>query len=254
MIQKVREERMAMQRSADEMNETLVFLHGSGDSAAVWQPLISLLPEVHTVALDLPGHGALRDQPGPAEMSVSDYATFVAQELERRGLGPAVIVGHSLGGAIALRLALDHPALARRLALVGSGGRLRVAPAFLAEARTAAPTGVPAVTRMSFAEAHPAQADLYHATRPPTAPGMLYRDLVACDQFDVMAELDRISAPTLIIVGSEDRMTPPKYAEYLHARVPASELVVIPEAGHYVQIEQPQAVANALRRWLAAAG
>ncbi|MFI5277667.1 MAG: alpha/beta fold hydrolase, partial [Ktedonobacterales bacterium] len=50
--------------------ETLVFVHGSGDSGAVWAPLITLLPDVHAVALDLPGHGALVDQPGPAEMSV----------------------------------------------------------------------------------------------------------------------------------------------------------------------------------------
>lgn len=231
-------------------NETLVFVHGSGDSAQVWAPLIRLLPEYQCVALDLPGHGALTDMPGEATMSVGDYAAFVQEELSRRGITQPTLVGHSLGGAIALRLALDMPSAVGRVALVGSGARLRVAPAFLQEASEAGSQGVATITRMSFAENHTEQADAYQAQRAPTAPGVLYRDLAACDRFDVMAEVERIAQPMLLVVGADDRMTPPKYAEFLHARLPNSTLVVIPDAGHYAQIEQPQAVADALRAWL----
>jgi len=231
--------------------ETLVFIHGSGDSARVWEPLIALLPEFPTVALDLPGHGALVDQPGPPEMSVAAYAAFVRAEVEARGISRPTLVGHSLGGGIALRLALDAPEFVRKLALVGSGARLRVAPAFLDAARAAGSHGVEMLTQMSFAEAHTAQADAYYERLAPTAPGMLYRDLAACDRFDVMADVERITQQMLLIVGADDRMTPPKYAEYLHARLPNSTLAVIPDAGHYAQLEQPQAVADALRAWLA---
>lgn len=230
--------------------QTLVFIHGSGDSAAVWGPLIALLPEVESVALDLPGHGALADTPGAPTMSVADYATYVRGEIERRGLSQPVVLGHSLGGAIALQLALESPTLVSRLALVGSGARLRVAPAFLEAARGADPVGVSVITRISFAEEHAAEADAYHARRAPTAPGILYRDLAACNQFDVMGELERITQPTLVVVGESDRMTPPKFAEFLAARVRESTLIVIPDAGHYVQIEQPQRVADAIRAWL----
>lgn len=230
--------------------QALVFIHGSGDSAQVWEPLIALLPEVEAVALDLPGHGALVDQPGATTMSVGEYATFVRDEIERRGLIRPTVVGHSLGGAVALQLALEAPALVGRLALVGSGARLRVAPAFLTAAREAGAQGAPIITRMSFAEAHATEADAYQARRAPTAPGVLYRDLAACDQFDVMGELERITQPALIIVGAHDRMTPPKFAEYLHTRLRASALAVIPDAGHYAQIEQPALVASALREWL----
>ena len=230
--------------------ETIVFVHGSGDSGAVWEPLIALLPEVHAVALDLPGHGALTEQPGPAEPSVADYVAFVRREMERLGADKPTLVGHSLGGAIALRLALDAPELVGRLALVGSGARLRVAPAFLEAARTADPAGMLAITRMAFAEQHAAEADRFHAQRAGAAPGALYRDLAACNQFDVMGEAARITQPTLLVVGEGDRMTPPKYSEYLAAQLPNATLAIIPDAGHYAQIEQPQRVADALRAWL----
>jgi pimeloyl-ACP methyl ester carboxylesterase len=230
--------------------ETLVFVHGSGDSGAVWAPLIALLPDVRAVALDLPGHGALVDQPGPAGMSVADYAAFVRAALEKLGTQRPTLVGHSLGGAIALRLTLDAPELVGRLTLVGSGARLRVAPAFLEAARSAGPAGVPAITQMAFAEEHGVEAERYHAQRASAAPGMLFRDLDACNHFDVMGEVGRIAQPTLLIVGEGDRMTPPKYSEYLATQIPNSTLAIIPDAGHYAQIEQPQRVADALRAWL----
>ncbi len=144
-------------------NETLVFVHGSGDSAQVWQPLIALLPEYTCVALDLPGHGALVDEPGPPEMGVGEYAAYVRDELAHRGIAAPTLIGHSLGGAVALRLALDAPDTVGRLALIGSGARLRVAPAFLEKARVAGPQGVEAITRVAFAGDHVAQADAYQA-------------------------------------------------------------------------------------------
>ena len=230
--------------------ERLIFIHGSGDSGAVWEPLLALLPGVEALAFDLPGHGARVAEPGPERMSVRDYAEDVYQTLTARGVDGGVVIGHSLGGAIALRLAVDHPGFARRIVLVGSGARLRVAPQFLEVARAAGPEGAPALTEMSFAPGHEERAHAFQAARAPTAPGMLYRDLAACDEFDMMGEVASITQPALLIVGDADRMTPPKYAEFLHQRLPDSQLTVIPGAGHYVQIERPEAVASALREWL----
>lgn len=229
---------------------TLVFVHGSGDSGEVWQPLIAQLPEYNCVALDLPGHGTLVTEPGPPDMGIEEYAAFVREEMARRGITSPTLIGHSLGGAVVMRLALDTPTVVKRLVVVGSGARLRVAQAFLEEARVAGSQGVLAITRVEFAESHAAQAEAYHASRPPTAPGMHYRDFAACDRFDVMADVAQIVAPTLLIVGANDRMTPPKYAEFLHGQLANSALVVIPDSGHYAQLEQPQAVADAIRNWM----
>lgn len=231
---------------------TLVFVHGSGDSAQVWEPLIALLPEYHTVALDLPGHGALASQPGPQSMSVADSAAFVLSEMSRRDLERPMLIGHSLGGAIALRVALDAPERVGRLGLLGTGARLRVAPAFLEAAREADVSGVWAVTQASYAAQHESDAQAFHARRAPTAPGALFRDLSACNAFDAMGDVGRISQPALVIVGEDDRMTPPKFSAYLADQIPTSTLVVVPDAGHYVQVEQPQRVADALRTWLGA--
>ena len=246
----VRSERSALMERIGR-DERLIFIHGSGDSAAIWAPLLALLPDVETLAFDLPGHGERVAEPGPERMSVRDYAEDVYRTLTARGVDGGVLVGHSLGGAVTLRLAVDHPDFARRLVLVGTGARLRVAPRFLEEARAAGPAGSLLLTETEFAQGHEDQARTLYATRPPTAPGMLYRDLAACDAFDMMSELDAISQPALIIVGEADRMTPVKYAEFLRQRLPQSELVVIPDAGHCVQIERPEAVAAALRAWLA---
>lgn len=238
---------------ATNARERVIFIHGSGDSGAVWEPLLRLLPDLNTLAYDLPGHGARAAEPGPERMSVGDYAEDVYQSLTAQGGDGGVVVGHSLGGAIALRLALDHPDFARRIVLVGSGARLRVAPATLDAARQAAPTGSRELTEFAFALKHVGLAQTFHNKRPAAAPGVLYRDLAACDAFDVMPELERITQPALMIVGEDDRMTPVKYSAFLRERLPDAAMVVIPDAGHYVQVEQPERVAVALRDWLAPA-
>ncbi len=233
------------------VTETLVCIHGSGDSASLWGATVASLPGVTVAALDLPGHGALVATPGPEQLSVGDYAAAARDEIARLGLGDVCLVGHSLGAAVALRLALDAPSLVRRLVIVGGGARLRVLPALLAEAQTAPDATAAQLVGLGFAASHDAQAGAYLATRQPLAPGTLHRDLAACDAFDITADLGRITQPTLLIVGAEDRLTPPKYATFLAERLPNARALVIPGAGHYVPIEAPDALANAIREWLA---
>lgn len=236
--------------SARSAAPTLVMLHGSGDNAQVWDALIARLPQYTALALDLPGHGALTGRPGPATMMVDDYAGAVRAELARRGLAHVCLVGHSLGSAIALRMAVDYPALVSRLVLVGAGARMRVLPALLDEARTDPPAARWKLVEMAFTPAHLAQARAYFEGLAPTAPGMLHRDLAACDGFDMMSELGHIAQPTLIVTGEEDRLTPPKYARFLAEHLDNAQLALLPNAGHYAQIEAPEAVASAIRAWL----
>lgn len=245
--------------SIDEPSRTtprapLVFIHGSGDSARTWDPVIERLPGYECMTLNLPGHGDRMDRPGPSAMSAADYADSVRSALARRELVGVTLAGHSLGGAIALWMALEYPALVGRIILIGTGARLRVLPAILEDAksgsREAAREAHRELVRMSFAPRHAAQAEAYFAALEPYAPGVFGRDLAACDAFDMMADLGRIEQPALIVTGEEDRATPPKYATYLRDHLENASLALIPGAGHYAQVEAPDAVADAIREWL----
>ncbi|MBF6592376.1 MAG: alpha/beta hydrolase, partial [Ktedonobacterales bacterium] len=126
-------------------------------------------------------------------------------------------------------------------------------PALLEHARSD-PTGTSLhLVELGMAAQRSALARAYATGRAPTAAGMLFRDLSACDAFDMMAELGHIVQPTLIVVGEEDRLTPPKYAAFLRDHLERAQLTVVPGAGHYVMLEAPDAVADALRTWLAQA-
>ena len=235
--------------SASNAHPTMVFIHGSGDNARVWGAVIAALPQYTAVALDLPGHGALIDRPGRETMTIEEYGGDVRAELIRRGLEHVCLIGHSLGSAIALRLAVDYPALVSRLVLVGAGARLRVMPALLARTQTD-PEAKTELIEWAFAPAHQQQAREFASQLAPTAPGMLHRDLAACDAFDMMNELSHIAQPTLVITGEEDRLTPPKYAHYLAEHLDNARLALLPNVGHYAHIEAPQAVADAISAWL----
>jgi pimeloyl-ACP methyl ester carboxylesterase len=82
------------------------------------------------------------------------------------------------------------------------------------------------------------------------APLVLLGDYLACDRFDVRGELAEIRAPTLVLTGAEDRLTPPKYGRFLAEMIPGARLVDILAAGHYPQLEQPVAVNAAIRDFL----
>jgi pimeloyl-ACP methyl ester carboxylesterase len=189
-------------------------------------------------------------------MSVADYALDVSTQLELRDLSAICLAGHSLGGAIALHMAVYFPSQVGSLALIGTGARLRVAPQLLEMAASDPGKTTALVAEMGFASGDSSEAaeEYQREERAPlAAPGVLYRDLAACDAFDRMADLDRIRQPSIIITGEEDRMTPPKYALYLKDHLANSTLAMIPDAGHFVPYEQPEAVAAALASWLSRA-
>src|SRR5690348_13794123 len=110
----------------------VVLIHGSGDSAAAWAGVIERLGAWRGRAVGrgggggggvgraLPGQGGRLGEPLPEPDTVAGYAEAVRRDLARRGIGRAVVVGHSLGGAIALHLALEAPELVERIALVGA--------------------------------------------------------------------------------------------------------------------------------------
>jgi pimeloyl-ACP methyl ester carboxylesterase len=158
-----------------------------------------------------------------------------------------------MGGGIALELALHHTEHVLSLGLIGTGARLKVSPEILAEA--ASPTtfhrAVEIVSSAFFSSsADPNLVAMATARMADTRSTVFYGDFLACDQFDVSDQIQQIHQPVLVLCGAEDRLTPPRYSEFLASQIPNARLEVIAEAGHMVMLEQPHAVAAVLAKFL----
>src|SRR5437867_3416559 len=122
----------------------LLFIHGAADSAAVWERQVQQFGRDNRVlAVDLPGHGSRLSE--RAYDSCDRSAEDVLEQLRGHRLQAPVLVGHSMGGAIALTIALAHPELISALMLAGSGARLRIRPDVIGAARERAELAAPDV-------------------------------------------------------------------------------------------------------------
>jgi pimeloyl-ACP methyl ester carboxylesterase len=227
---------------------TLVLLHGAGGSHLHWPAELRRLDGATVYALDLPGHGR---SDGDGCQSITDYVSTLIDFLDATRTDQAVWVGHSMGGAIAQMAALTQPERASGLVLVGTGARLRVLPAILDGILEDPDGAYDVVTRIAWAEdAPPALSRLGRQALAETSPQVTYGDFVACDNFDVMNRLDQINAPTLVISGTADLLTPAKYGVYLAEHIPDARLVVVPGGGHMMALEQPEVVAEAVAKFV----
>ena len=222
----------------------LIFIHGAGGTHLHWPPQVRRILNQRILALDLPGHGK---SAGIGSQSISDYASQIVEFLDAARMNAAVFIGHSMGSAIALTLALDHPKRVLGLGLVGSGARLRVNPQIL-ESTTSDllfPHAIKLINDAEFsANVNPRLKELAARQMSETRPAVIHGDFLACDEFDVMSRLAEISKPALILCGAEDVLTPVKYSEFLHNHIANSRLIVVPDAGHMVMLEAPQTVAD----------
>jgi pimeloyl-ACP methyl ester carboxylesterase len=232
---------------------TLVLLHGFAADKTVWLPLAEqLTAHFHVVIPDLPGWGESSRIPG-ADYAVQAQAQRLQAFVDALRLQRFVLVGHSMGGAIAQILALGDAARYAGLALVGTGARLRVLPRILQLFREGSALASDLVGSLSYSPLTPPGA-VIEAERAlhETAVAVTLGDFHACDRFDLMGRLGDLRLPTLVVVGRDDRLTPPKFAAYLARSIPAARLVEIDGAGHFPQLEQPVAVNEALRGFLGA--
>ena len=228
----------------------LLLVHGAGGQAGAWPPQLRRLAGQRVYAVDLPGHGA---SPGAGRANIAEYAADLAALATAEGWPPLVVTGHSMGGAIALQLALAYPAQVAALILIGTGARLAVNPAILEETLLNPPAVIARIQRWQWAPgSDPALMEQGAAQLQATPPQILHDDYLACDRFDLRARLGEIRQPALVCCGVLDQMTPLSLSQELAARLPAAELRAFPGGGHMLPLEQPQAIAAALAAWLAA--
>jgi pimeloyl-ACP methyl ester carboxylesterase len=230
----------------------VILIHGAGSSHLVWPAELRRMPNQRVLAVDLPGHGR---SGGVAQQSIAAYSTQMVDFLATLGLYQAVFVGHSMGGAIALDLAIRHPDHIAGLGLISTGAYLGVDPIFLENLSN--PLTVPNALHTFQQRAFGSQTSVTLIERcmlsmRETRPSVLYGDWRACADFDQRESITHVEAPAWVIAGVEDRILPIAYANFLAGRLPAARLQMIPSAGHMALLEQPAQVAHGLQQFLAA--
>ncbi len=255
----------------------LVLLHGDGDSPAVWQWVLpAVAREYRVFAPSLPGHA---DTDKPRLKYSREYMTqFIRRFLDALALDPCILVGHSIGGLVALRLALDDPDRFPALVLLDSTGLGReVSPLLaleslpwagefaIAAARSPFGGSLRAMSRLSQLFWRPDRAPagwLAEQRRLALLPGFLDASIAAkramlgpWGQREVLLdELHRLPMPTLVVWGANDAVVPAVHAQRAVHRLPHAELAVIPQCGHMAHVERPEKFLRALLPFLARHG
>ncbi len=230
----------------------LILVHGAGETHLVWPIRLRRMPEVSVYAIDLPGHGK---SSGSGRGSIAAYAEWLAQALKALQIDRAVIAGHSMGGAVAQQFSLAYPAQTAALVLIATGARLRVAPQILELTGSDLPAAADLISRLEWGPSTPEQMiRLGRQQLLANRPEVMHGDYLACHAFDVVDRLGDICAPTLVIGGAADQMTPLQHASFLAERIPGARLALIDAAGHMVMLEREEPVGRAVEEFLRSQG
>jgi pimeloyl-ACP methyl ester carboxylesterase len=226
-----------------------VFVHGAGENSLLWKrTLQGLSGRERAIAVDLPGHPR-------GEIScttVVAYSEALHEFLRESQLDRPVVGGHSMGGAVALTLAITHPEDLGGLILVSTGAKLGVAPQILEGLRDQPMRTIEDVlTPWSFNTIDLGLLRRARAALSVSNLPVFLNDYLACQGFDVREELPTITSKTLVVCGDKDRMTPPKWSHYLQARIPGSEIRFVKDSGHMLPLEKPEALAAVVQVFLA---
>jgi magnesium chelatase accessory protein len=245
----------------------LLLLHGTAAATHSWRDVLPLLArDFRVIAPDLPGHG-FTQAPPPARLSLPGMAGAVGDLLRALDAAPRIVVGHSAGAAIALRLALDQriapseilsfngallPLGERHAAFFTRAARLLVGLPFVPGLMAWRASNRGVAERLladTGSRIAPRGVELYarlfrHSGHLASALGMMARwDLVP-----LLRDLPRLAARLTLVVGSQDRAVPPAQAERIRQRLPAARLVTMPGLGHLAHEEQPAEAARLIRQ------
>lgn len=225
----------------------LLCVHGAGGTHLHWPPQLRALRRPRVLTIDLPGHG---QSTGQGRTDVDAYADVVAAFVETLRLDGVILVGHSMGGAIAQTVALRREKWLAGLVLVGTSARLRVADAILQGLQVDFHATTIQLSRWLWGPtASSVQVALSLREMRQQGAAVVHGDFVACHHFDVRAHLAEIHVPTLVMGASHDQMTPFKQSERLARGIPNAQLVRISRAGHMMMLEQPLRLTDWIQRF-----
>jgi 3-oxoadipate enol-lactonase len=238
----------------------LLILHGLGGSHDMW---LTLLPAFarsrRVIAGDHRGHGDSDKPAGPYTVKLLAQDWIAA--LDALGVARAHLLGLSLGGAVAMRIAAEHPQRVAKLILENTWAhphadfvamlKSRLTLLENADVRAYADVAIPQIFSEDYAQRHPDVVDAYRARAAKAEPFTLAAAVDACLTHDMRGSLGSIKAPTLVMVGARDRLTPVFHGEYLAAAIPGARLRLFEGSAHFPHVEQETAFRDAVETFLA---
>lgn len=255
----------ALVAGPEDAAQKIVFLHGLGGSQSTWVNVLGAFADNHRIAaVDLPGHGA-SDKPDPdtSDYSLTGLANALGTVIEKLDLAPAIVVGHSLGGATALQLAFDRPKLVRGLVLLDSAGLGREISGDLLDRVESEPSREEArlLMELFFQDRRfildRGVDEMYAARLAPGADAAVKAAAASAftrqgQQTVFVDRLGELEVPVLLVWGELDRVIPARHAVSAANALGAPWLEILEGVGHAPQVENAPALVNVLRRWLAA--
>ena len=237
----------------------LLLIHPIGLDADFWEPAAARLAGAHRLlAYDLPGHGDSEALPGAFAME--DLADHAAAVLRAASFGPAAVAGLSIGGMVAMHLALRHPDAVQALILADT--LARGSGVMLGRARAAREGGMEALVAPTLERWYPPAYLREH----PDAAEAVARRLRSCDpeqharaweaiaRHDAAAALAGLRVPALVVVGEQDVSTPPEVGAGIAADIPGARLEIVAGAGHLAPFQDPDAFAQLVAGFLRPGG
>jgi pimeloyl-ACP methyl ester carboxylesterase len=226
-------------------------IHGSGGNSGVWKSQARLADRTPVTAVDLSDHGESGPcTTDPGYEALSAYADDVVAVAEETG--DRVLCGNSLGGAVAMTVALERDVELEGLILAGTGAHLPVLDDLLVWLKTDFEQAIEFLHGPDrlFHDVDGAYLDVSEQAMRETGQAVTTRDFRTCHSFDVRDRLEEIEVPALALVGEHDKLTPPHYHESLAEALPACELGVVEDAAHLAMLEQPAAFNGAVDSFL----
>jgi pimeloyl-ACP methyl ester carboxylesterase len=241
--------------------KTVFLIHGAGMDQSVWtlQGRYLAFHGWNALAIDLPGHG--RSRPAAPLASIEEMADWLALVIAQTSDAPVALIGHSMGALVGLDLAARYPGRVGRLCLLGAAARMPVHQHLLEVAARHDPKAVELISDWAFGPrghigGNPLPGGWMMGNARGlllrTEPAVLHADLAACNAY--AAGADRAAAvgcPTLVVIGGEDRMTPPRAGQQLASLLVDARVVTIGRAGHMSMLEAPEETLDAISAFLA---
>jgi 3-oxoadipate enol-lactonase len=235
----------------------LVFIHAFPLSSAMWEPQVKEFSKKYRViTLDLRGHG---DSDAPLwHFTLDDFAEDIRELLRHLGITQATFVGLSMGGYTLFALFRKYPELVTRMVLADTRAQAdsdEAKAGRFAMAQVAYQKGPQAIAEMmmpkllgptSLEKRQDIVEQIRSMINKNQASGIIVALMAMAQRPDSTPLLSNISCPTLVIVGENDVATPPAEAHYIKDRIPIAQLVILPQAGHLSNLEQPDAFNQAL--------